>query len=332
MIYFPNLNTRAQHNLAMEEYLLTGKGLTEEILFFFIDEPSIIVGRNQNPLEEINRDFVREHGIAVVRRLSGGGAVYHDLGNLCFSFILPGFDRPAPDFRTFTAPIVKALRFLGANAELSGRNDILVEGFKVSGNAFYRNRHGSVCHGTLLFDTDLSVLAKALNPKPEKLAAKGVQSVRSRVANLKPFLPDIPDVEALREEIIRIIRRDNSEFHIQSFNNEDKHKIERIAAERYERDSWNYGESPMFNRRQAARFEFGEIDARMLVSDGVIRAIRLFGDYFSQGDPALIESELVGCPLEREALTAALRSVALESIFPDFSSEGFAAFLCGSSV
>ena len=150
----------------MEQYILSGLNLDEEILFFFIDRPSIIVGRHQNTIDEINLDYVKAQDIQVVRRLSGGGSVYHDLGNLCFSFILPFPNQPVPDFSSFTEPVIRALRTMGVPAEKSGRNDILVEGAKISGNAYYHNKFGTVCHGTLLFNTDLTVLARALNPKP----------------------------------------------------------------------------------------------------------------------------------------------------------------------
>ena len=234
----------------MEQYILSGLNLDEEILFFFIDRPSIIVGRHQNTIDEINLDYVKAQDIQVVRRLSGGGSVYHDLGNLCFSFILPFPNQPVPDFSSFTEPVIRALRTMGVPAEKSGRNDILVEGAKISGNAYYHNKFGTVCHGTLLFNTDLTVLARALNPKPEKLSAKGVQSVRSRVTNLNGYLPGIKTTVEFRERLLSEIARDAKTIEL---NGADLANAEGIADERYRNPLWTFGTSPKYTPTQIGR-------------------------------------------------------------------------------
>ena len=179
-------------NLATEQYLMNNKDFGKEpLVLFYYEEPCIIVGRNQNTLEEINHDYVKEHNIRVTRRLSGGGAVYQDLGNLCFSFVVPSDSEEFGDFKSFTQPIVNVLHQIGAtSAEVSGRNDILVDGKKFSGNAMYSRNGKTFSHGTLMLDVDLSVVTDALHVAKDKIASKGIKSVRSRVTNLRPYLDE----------------------------------------------------------------------------------------------------------------------------------------------
>ena len=328
MIWLPNENNDPAFNLAAEEYILSQLRPADDVLFFFIDRPSIIVGRHQNTAEEINAEFVRENEIQVVRRLSGGGAVYHDFGNLCFSFIFPDASKPAPDFETFTAPIVQAFNRLGVPAMLSGRNDLLADGAKFSGNAYYHNQSGSVCHGTLLFDSDLGVLTRALQPRPEKMSLKGIQSVRSRVLNLRDrWLQEIPDVKALRQKIVDYMAETQPSFTEMQVTTNDLNRIEALADARYRRDSWNYGESPKYNRRVQQRFPFGTVDARLWIDQGSIVEMRLFGDFFSAADPVKIERALAGVKFESTALAATLQAVEFETVFPSLTADLFSEFL-----
>ena len=192
-------------NLALEEYALRQLPLEESLLLFYINEPSIIIGKNQNTVEEINREYVEANGIRVVRRLSGGGAVYHDLGNLNFSFITKDDGQSFRDFAKFTQPVVDALRKLGVNAELTGRNDIQVGEAKISGNAQFFARGRMFSHGTLLFDSEMERVASALNVKPIKFESKSTKSVRSRVANISSFLPEPMTIGAFRSALLREI-------------------------------------------------------------------------------------------------------------------------------
>lgn len=326
MYFIPNENRDPTLNLAMEQYILTEMGLDEETLFFFIDRPSIIVGRHQNTLDEVNLDYVKERRIQIVRRLSGGGAVYHDLGNLCFSFILPFPDRPVPDFSTFTEPVVRALRKMGVAAEKSGRNDILVEGAKISGSAYYRNKFGTVCHGTLLFNTDLAVLAKALNPKPEKLQAKGVQSVRSRVTNLIEYLPGVKDTVEFRENLIAEIAGDAKTIELSA---DDLANVGKIADDRYRNPLWVFGTSPKFNLKRTRRFPIGEIDLCLQVEGNRIRDAFFYGDFFTSREIDPIVSALRQTPLETGPIADALKKIGWEDYFPTVPIEEFAAFAAG---
>ena len=239
MYVIENRDHRPQHNLALEEYLCR-MAAREGCEFFMLwqNEPSIIVGRFQNTLEEINADFVRERGIHVVRRNSGGGAVYHDLGNINYSFVMA--DREGEfNFAFFTEPIIRALRSLGANAELSGRNDIAIDGKKVSGGAQYRRGGILLHHGTLLFDSDLDVLSQALKVSQEKFRSKGVKSVRARVGNIRPFLPQADSVT----DFIALLEGRIEGLTPRELTPDDRTEVETLMKEKYATWDWNYGKS-----------------------------------------------------------------------------------------
>lgn len=328
MIFVDNENhTDPALNLALEEYLLRNIAPGEDILLFYINEPSIIIGRNQNTLEEINREYVEERGIHVVRRLSGGGAVYHDLGNLNFSFITENLPENVHNFQKFTEPVIQALRDLGVQAELGGRNDILVDGRKISGNAQYIAARRMVSHGTLLFDTDLSHVGEALRVKPSKIESKGVKSVRSRVANICEFLTEPMTVEALRLHLLHSIFPGPGEIPQYRLTPEDWEKVHALADERYRSWDWNWGRSPDFNVQKTHRFPIGEVDARIDVQNGRIHGIKFFGDFFGVGDPAELESRLVGVRYTAEDLAEALQDTDISYYFGGVSREDFLAFL-----
>jgi lipoate-protein ligase A len=316
-------------NLAIEEYLLRNIEPGEDILLFYINEPSIIIGRHQNTVEEINQPYVETHGIHVVRRLSGGGAVYHDLGNLNFSFITQNVRENVHNFRKFTEPVIRVLQEMGVPAELSGRNDILADGRKISGNAQYITTRRMFNHGTLLFNSDLSHVQDALNVKQSKIISKGIKSVRSRVANISEFLAAPMTVEEFRERVLTGIfmgaaAQGVPQYHLTA---EDWRGINQLTEERYRSWDWNYGESPAFNVQKVNRFPFGEIDARIDVQRGVIRSIKFFGDFFSQTEPAELEQRLVGTRYGQAGLQGALEGVNLADYFQDLSQEEFISFL-----
>jgi len=327
MLFIPNENNDPAVNLAMEEYILSSMNLQENALFFFIDKPSIIVGRHQNTKDEINESYVNAHGIDVVRRLSGGGAVYHDFGNLCYSFIVPHDQKQMTDFRIFTAPIVKALVSLGAPVELSGRNDLLLNGSKISGNAFYHNQYGSVCHGTLLFDSDLTILSQALKVRPEKINSKGIQSVRSRVTNLKSTLPQFDDIYVFREALLHEILGFEGNISKTEFKLSDLEQIETLAMKRYRTWEWNFGKSPVYNIHCKKQFQIGNIEVFLHTINGIIQEIHLFGDFFTPEDPYQIERELTGISYGADSLYEHLSAIHIEKIFSGISTKDFMNFL-----
>lgn len=299
-------------NLALEEYVLRSLPDDEAYLLFYVNEPSIIIGKNQNTVEEINADYVRENGIHVVRRLSGGGAVYHDLGNLNFSFIMKDDGQSFHNFRKFTEPVVHALQALGVDAQLTGRNDLQVGERKISGNAQFSTRGKMFSHGTLLFDSQMDNVAAALNANPDKFVSKSTKSIRSRVANISEFLSEPMTLEVFRQHILSSIFAGETEIPYYELSEQDWANVRKLADERYRNWEWNYGRSPTFNVRQTARIEgAGTYDIRLQVEEGIIREATIFGDFFGRGDIQELADRMVGLKYDAEALGALLDEVDL---------------------
>lgn len=303
MRFIDNQNiTDPRINLAIEEFALKHLPADEDYLLFYINEPSIIIGKNQNTAEEINAQYVEEHGIHVVRRLSGGGAVYHDLGNLNFSFITKDDGNSFHNYRKFTEPVIQALHKLGVQAQLSGRNDIQVGERKISGNAQFSTRGRMFTHGTLLFASQMENVASALNVNPEKFKSKGVKSVRSRVANISEFLSEPMTIEAFRQHLLESIFA-GSEVERYELTAQDWEQIQRISRERYQNWDWNYGKSPAFNMKRVMRLNAGTFDVRLYVEGGIIKTAAIYGDFFGRGEATEITDKLVGLRYDRQALS-----------------------------
>ena len=288
----------------------------DSFLLFYINEPSIIIGRNQNTVEEINTEYVDENGIHVVRRLSGGGAVYHDLGNLNYSFITKDDGESFRNFKKFTEPVIKALAEMGVTAELLGRNDILVEGRKVSGNAQFATHGRMFSHGTLMFDTEIERVVSALKVKKDKIESKGIKSIRSRVANISEFMEEPMTIEQFRMNILKSIFEGEEKIQYWELTEEDWDNIRALSAERYGNWDWNYGKSPKFNMQHSHRFPVGGVDVRLQVEKGnIIDDVNIYGDFFGVGDVALVEDSLKGVQYDRESISKALESIDIPTIF-----------------
>lgn len=327
LIFIDNEGITDPHiNLAIEEYALRHLDPRYTYLLFYVNEPSIIIGRNQNTLEEINHRYVKERGIHVVRRLSGGGAVYHDDGNLNFSFITDHGQDRLNNFRLFTEPVARVLQTMGVDARLQGRNDIVVDGRKISGNAQYSTGKRMFSHGTLLLNSDLGEVAQALNPKPVKIQSKGHTSTRSRVANIAEYADKEVDVHAFRRRILEGIFSAD-EVPTYRLTPRDWQGVRRIMESRYGRWDWNVGAAPNFNYQQAKRFPFGEIDVRLDVSRGHIREAEIFGDFLRGTSTRPLTEALRGAPYDPEALMDRVALLDLEPIFPGLSDADFVALL-----
>lgn len=316
-------------NLALEEYVLRTRFPGRECLLFYVNEPSIIIGRNQNTIEEIDPDAVRARQIHVVRRISGGGAVYHDLGNLNFSFLSPYTMGRFNRYEEFTRPVVAALRGMGVPAELGGRNDITVDGRKISGNAQFVSGDRMFSHGTLLLDSDLAVLSQVLTPKPGKVESKGHKSVRSRVANISEYLPAPMPIEEFRGRILDEIFGDRRAVPLLELTDADHAAVRALAASRYDTWEWNIGRSPACNVQRARRFPAGEIDVRIDVQDGLVKGLRFFGDFIGQAEVAGLEAQLRGMRYDREAMRVALAGVDVTEYFGPVSHEDILGLLFG---
>ena len=357
MIYIPNNSIDPYFNLALEEFFFTRPNLNEKnavsnpnsenelefepILLLWQNAPTVVVGGRQNTLEEIDLAFIEERKINVIRRTTGGGAVYHDLGNLNYSFIVRDATRLAPasahsrdassaptltdSFRLLTQPVVDVLRSWNLPAELSGRNDITIDGRKISGSAQARKNGRTLHHGTLLFDSNLDDVASALRVDPEKFRSKAVASVRSRVANVAEFLPDSErsglverfkaDLLARLQETQRIVVREITEAELT--------QIQRLRDEKYATWDWNFGASPRFQFRSSRRFDWGKFELAFDVVRGRIERAQIFGDFFALDDLSPLLTRLVGTPFERDALRANIPDALLRRSLPFLSQNDF---------
>ncbi|MUT66625.1 lipoate--protein ligase [Paenibacillus sp. NEAU-GSW1] len=303
-------------NLALEEYVLRSLPDNDDYLLFYINEPSIIIGKNQNTVEEINAEYVKDNNIHVVRRLSGGGAVYHDHGNLNFSFIMKDDGQSFHNFKKFTEPVVRALRKLGVDAEMTGRNDLQVGERKISGNAQFSTKGKMFSHGTLLFDSEIENVVSALKANAEKYVSKSTKSIRSRVANISEFLPQPITIEQFRQSILSSIFEGEAEIPYYELSEQDWANVRQLAEERYRSWEWNYGRSPKFNVRQTKRINAaGTFDVRLQVEDGVIADASVYGDFFGRGDSAEFATKLVGVRYDTDALKKVLKGVDLAYYF-----------------
>ncbi|RDZ13931.1 lipoate--protein ligase [Priestia megaterium] len=310
-------------NLAIEEYALKHLDINETYLLFYINEPSIIIGKNQNTIEEINTKYVEDQHIHVVRRLSGGGAVYHDKGNLNFSFITKDDGNSFHNFKKFTEPVVEALKKLGVNAELSGRNDLMAGGRKISGNAQFSTKGRMFSHGTLLFDSEIENVVSALKVKKDKIESKGIKSIRNRVANISEFLEQKVTVEEFRKMLLRYIFDGEENITEYKLTEKDWETIHQISKERYQSWDWNYGKSPKFNLQHSHRFPVGQIDVRLEVNKGKIDACTIYGDFFGVGDVQEVQEKLTGVRYEKASIEQALEDIDIPHYFGNITKEEF---------
>ena len=324
MIFIENEGiTDPRINLALEEYGLRNFGESDDYLLFYINGPSIIIGRNQNTLEEINDEYVRENGIHVVRRMSGGGAVYHDEGNLNFSFITNYKKENLHNFKKFTKPVIQVLKQMGVDAEMSGRNDILAEGRKISGNAQFSTGKRMFSHGTLLFNSDLEEVTRALDVKMSKIESKGHKSVRSRVANISEFLNDKLSVSEFRQRLLDGLYRERDNFETYHLTDDEWKAVHDLRDEKYGNWDWNFGRSPDFNIQRSKRFPVGEIDLRLDVEKGHIKNLKIYGDFFGREPVDEIEEMLKDVRYEPSDIEIALNGIEIQEYFGDVEKAEF---------
>lgn len=316
-------------NLALEEYALRNFSAEADYLLFYINEPSIIIGRNQNTLEEINQEYITKKNIHVVRRISGGGAVYHDLKNLNFSFITSHDIESLHNFKKFTAPVIKVLRRMGLNAELKGRNDILIDNKKISGTAQFSTGKRMISHGTLLLDTDLGEVVNALNVRMTKIESKGLKSVRSRVANISDFLKEPIDIMEFRQLLLEGLYEENEPFKEYRLTPEEWKEVHQLKNEKYDTWEWNYGRSPKFNIQRSKRFSIGEIDLRIFVEKGHISDFKIFGDFFGSEPVESLENLMKGVRYEKEDITKTLKNIELNEYFNEVAMKEFINLIYG---
>lgn len=313
MMIIENLRQDPYFNIALDAYLTRHAPEGHDYLMLWQNRPAVIIGRFQNAPEEVHAEYAREHDIAVVRRMSGGGAVYQDLGNLNYSLVVTSDEHHVfNDYQSFTKPVVNALAHFGVEAELTGRNDVTVQGQKFSGNAQYRVRNRLLHHGTIMYDVDLDVVQRVLNVRRDKIESKGFKSVRSRVTNLKPYLGEAT-LDSFHQTLTESIARENGGIEgFYRLTEEDVLAVEKLVSERFGQFAWNFGQSPAFNLRASQRFPSGLVDVRCLVEHAMIREVTIYGDFFSQHDIGDIGRRLTGAVFEEREVSRRLDGTPLE--------------------
>ena len=322
-------NTDPFINLALEEYCVRNLDMVNDYLLFYINEPAVIIGKHQNTIEEINTGYIKENNIHVVRRISGVGAVYHDEGNLNFSFMTRHSQQSIHNFKLFTEPVIRVLNELGVDAELNGRNDITVNGKKISGNAQFTDTRSMFSHGTLLFDSNLDNVVRALNVTPEKIESKGIKSIRSRVANISEYISGNMSIGEFKEKIIESVFKDNKDLSGKVFNLSEAQwaEVQKLSETKYRSWEWNFGRSPEFNIRKVNRFGFGQLDIRINVKDGLIDGIKFYGDFLGHGELSEIEIILTGIKYEKSCISKSLSNIDFKNYFGDINLEEIVNFI-----
>ena len=296
-------------NLAAEEYVL--KQFSKKCFMLWRNAPSVIVGRHQNSLAEINLDYVKRNNIKVVRRLSGGGAVFHDLGNLNFTFIENAQNEKLIDFQKYTQPIIAVLQSLDIDARFEGRNDLLIEDKKFSGNAEHIYRNRVLHHGTLLFASELADLSGALNANPAKFTDKSIKSLRSRVTNISNHLKKPLNIETFRNLILQYMMNNYNDCEPYSYTEADITAICKLRDEKYSTWNWNFGQSPGYNMVNSLKTNGGYIEIHLDVTNGIIKNVRIFGDFFNIGDIAELEYALANTPHNETNIREKLEKIKL---------------------
>lgn len=303
-------------NLAAEEYVL--KNITDEVFMLWRNEPAIIVGKFQNTLAEINLDFVQQNNIKVVRRQTGGGAVFHDLGNLNFTFV---DNSTSGNFRTFTQPILDVLQTMGIDARFEGRNDLTIDGKKFSGNAQCVHNNRMLHHGTLLFSATMSNLSAALQANPLKFEDKAVKSIRSRVTNISEHLKDDMTVLEFRRLVMQHIVQSIPNCQPYEYTPYDIEQIQRLRDEKYSTWDWNFGSSPRYTFSKLVRTTGGNVEVHLSTANGCISELKIYGDFFFIKDIGELEAALTGCKHEPATIQSALENLPLDDYVRNTVSE-----------
>lgn len=318
--------TSPYFNLAFEEYALTQ--MRESMIALWRNDASVIVGSNQNTLEEIDIDFVRARNIPVVRRQSGGGAVFHDLGNVNYTIVHEMADGDFGNYEKFAAPLIGYLATLGVAAEFEGRNDLVAGGRKFCGNAQAVKDGRIMHHGCILYSSDLSNLAGALSPRPAKIESKGVKSVRKRVTNIADHLDDAPPVRQFLRGLADYLLAHLEDIHPYTLTEADIAATERLMREKYETWAWNFGRSPAYHFEKSHPFDFGLVEVKLAVERGIICEVSIFGDFFGVREKGELESRLRGVRHERQSICESLADCEIGEYIAGMNIEQFMGLVC----
>lgn len=321
MKYIVNKSNNPAYNIALEAYAFRELLSEDEIFILWINEPAIIIGKHQNTIQEINKEYIDAHGIHVARRLSGGGAVYHDLNNLNYTIISNKSEEGAFDFKTFSQPVIETLADLGVKAEFTGRNDLEINGKKFCGNAqaYYKGR--MMHHGCLLFDVDMTVLGDALKVSKDKIESKGIKSVRARVTNILDELPEKITVNEFSVKILAKMKETYPDMTEYILSEDELAKIQKSADEQFGNWDWVYGKAPEYTIERNVRYPAGKINTFANVEKSVIKNIKIYGDFFGIKDVQDIEELLVGTRYENKDVLEKLKTIDTTQYFSGMTVE-----------
>ena len=313
MRYIKNPSTNPYYNMAFDEYCLESLPMDEPVFYLWQNRPAVIVGFNQEVNTEVNLDYLKGNGIDLVRRVTGGGAVFHDLGNLNYTIVGRSEDLER-DYPEYASIMAKALQSLGVPATLSGRNDILVEGRKVSGFAKRVCKNRLMVHGTLMYNVDVDVLTKVLNPSNTKLQSKGIASVRSRVANLCDYLPEIPNIQTFSNRLEEILSCNNADTEYQ-LSDTDLANIQLLTDKKFATWEWNYGRSPKATLTHSSRLACGTVEIHLTLTENRISSCRFGGDFLGNLPATDLESALIEVIYDTENIEKRLSSFTISDYF-----------------
>ena len=319
MRYLKNPSTNPYYNMAFDEYCLESLPIDEPVFFLWQNKPAVIVGYNQEVNTEVNLDYLKEKDIDLVRRVTGGGAVYHDLENLNYTIVGRSEDLER-DYPEYAALMMKALQALGVPATLSGRNDILVDGKKVSGFAKRVCKNRLMVHGTLMYNVDVDVLTHVLNPSTTKLQSKGIASVRSRVTNLCNYLPELSDIQAFKNRLEEILSNNYSDAEYK-LSEADLANIQQLTDEKFATWEWNYGRSPKATLVHSARLACGTVEIHLTLAENRIASCRFGGDFLGNLPTSDVEKALTGIPYEINEIRKCLSKLEISRYFDRVSAD-----------
>ncbi len=312
-------HTDPYFNLASEEVLLKERG--EDYFLLYRNRPSIVVGKHQNTLAEINLPFVSEKGILVARRISGGGTVFHDLGNVNFAFITTGKEGELVDYKKHTRPIIEAMKTIGLDIDLGKRNELLLGKQKISGTASHVFKHRVLHHGTLLFSSELKELSQALKVKAGRFEDRAVKSVRSEVTNISDHLVDKIDVLDFQNLVHKTILENMDGAMKYNYSKKDLEEINQLRASKFSSWEWNFGYSPKYQFSKALRFGTGQIALHMNVDKGIIQEVNIEGDFLGAKDIHALEDVLVGTIHDPETIRLRLSGIKVSEYIAGLENE-----------